>query len=267
MSRISAAGVFAGRVVREGAGRTPLRQRQTALAESAADTVSAALNFSREDLLALNAGVDAATRTGNALATAGDAIGAIGGLLGNIQSALDVAAQPAERVDTTDEQTRIDHAVSTIDVIASTARFGGEPLLDGSFTVTGPRSSVTIGSFVSSAIGSAPVAGNDAAAEALVSLNTGGANDLASGHLDQASRIVSNALRQVTATQTQITSFFSAIAAPDIGVIQLANNAPEGTSPADQMYLTASRMLDDPTRAASATAHSSPHRVLALLQP
>lgn len=201
----------------------------------------------------MNAGIDKASRTSNALSTAGDAIGVIGGLLGNIQTVLHAAGSTRDAFDSTTEQTRIDSAITTIDAIATSSRFGGQQLLDGSFSVAASTGTMAIPSFVSQALGASNQAG--ASTASLSSLVTGGANDLTSGNLDAAGRIVMSAMSRVGQTQTQI------------GQVQAANRDElSGQNwDADIAPAAASEMFADPSTASSAAANSSAQRVLALL--
>jgi flagellin-like hook-associated protein FlgL len=199
----------------------------------------------------MHAGIDQASRTSNALATAGDAIGVIGGLLGNIQTVLTAAGSSADAsVDSTAEQTRIDSAITTIDAIASSSRFGGKPLLNGTFNVSSSTGAVAIPSFVSSTLGS-----SKPMAPALASLLTGGANDLATRNLDAAGKIVTAAIGQVDRTQAQISHILNATRATSDGQIMEAGSAPS------------TDMLANPLAATGAAANSSAQRVLALLGP
>lgn len=208
-------------------------------------------NLSRQALLAMNAGGDAAARVANALSTASDAIGIIGGLLEHVQSALAVAKAPAAGADIAEEQTRIDSAVTTLDAIATSTRFGGQALLDGTYTTPlGANGSQAIPSFVSSHLGR----GADETNAPLASLITGGPNDLASGNHDTAERIVTTAIAQVSQTQTSISGFLSQ-----------QSTAETVTADAPIPSARDSMLLSDPATAAAAVANTPAQRVLALL--
>lgn len=210
--------------------------------------------FSRSELLAMNAGIDQASRTSNALSTAADAIGVIGGLLGNIQTVLSAAGtQGNADFDTGTEQSRIDSAITTIDAIASSSRFGGQPLLDGSFTVSSGTTTVAIPSFVSSTLGSSNAPGVTSAP--LSSLASGGANDLASGNLDVAGQIVTTAMSQVGQSQDRISTALSS--SQQLTEMEEVDHATVASA--------ASEMIADPSTASDAAANSSGQRVLALL--
>lgn len=209
--------------------------------------------FSRSELLAMNAGIDEASRTSNALSTASDAIGVIGGLLGNIHSVLQAAGSPNDgEFDSSTEQTRIDSAVTTIDAIATSSRFGGQQLLDGAFSITTPAGAARIPSFVSSSLGGSN--GPGGSSTSLFSLVSGGANDLASGNLDAAGRVVTTAMSQVGQTRAQISQFLSA-SRPPAGEVGVDPDAAD----------SAALMFADPSTASSAAANSPAQRVLALL--
>jgi flagellin-like hook-associated protein FlgL len=257
MLRVSAAGVGGialGSTVRPGGLRGT---DQSALARSQSDPtpdVRNNLGLSRSDLLAMHAGIDQASRTSNALSTAGDAVGVIGGLLGNIQTVLTAAGSSGgASLDSMAEQSRIDNAITTIDAIASSSRFGGKQLLNGTFNVTNSTGTVAIPSFVSSTLGSSAQTG--VAAPALSSLLTGGSNDLTTGNLDAAGKIVTAAIGQVDLTQVQINHVLSATRAGSDGQIIDAGGA------------SSTDMLADPLAATGAAANSSAQRVLALLGP
>jgi flagellin-like hook-associated protein FlgL len=248
MSRISAWGVSgSGYQVssRPHSSTGQSGQPSSGVATSASDVFSSGL--SRSDLLAMNAGIDQASRTSNALSTANDAIGVIGGLLGSVQYVLDAACGAKDRsFDAPSEQARIDGAITTMDAIATSTRFGGQKLLDGTFHAAASTDAVTIGSFVSSTLGSSSQ--GDAA---LGSMMSGGANDLASGKLASAHQIVATAMSQVGQTQSQITAVLAAG--------RETSNEPSAQSHA------ARDMLADPSAASDATANSPAARVLALL--
>jgi flagellin-like hook-associated protein FlgL len=257
MLPVSAADV--GSIARDSTVRPggPHRTDQFTPARSQSDPtpeIRNSLGLSRSDLLAMHAGIDQASRTSNALSTAGDAIGVIGGLLGNIQTALTAAGSSADAsVDSAAEQTRIDSAITTIDAIASSSRFGGKQLLNGTFNVSSSTGAIAIPSFVSSTLGSSTPA--DVGAPALSSLRTGGSNDLATGNLDAAGKIVTGAIGQVDQTQAQINHVLTATRAGSDGQIIDTGGAPS------------TDMLADPFAATGAAANSSAQRVLALLGP
>src|SRR6185312_10709392 len=93
--------------------------------ESSATADSASVNLTRHDLLELNGAVGQSSQVSNALATANDALGVIGGLLGNVGAVLAAAQSPGDTgFDPVSDQDRIDSAVATIDAVASSARFG-----------------------------------------------------------------------------------------------------------------------------------------------
>jgi flagellin len=229
------------------------RNRPPAVTDST-DSFDAFLGtgLSRYELLAMNAGIDETSRKSNALSTASDAIGVIGGLLNNIRGSLTAAAGSAPDLDA--EQSRIDGAIVTIDAIAGSTRFGGRNLLDGSFTVPGSRGAVTIPSFASPSLGAA--AESETPAPSLATLQTGGENALRTGDPSTRNQIVTTALSQVAGTQAHITGLLSAMAAER-----------SATLPADDASsaATVSSFGADPSAASKATANSSAQRVLALL--
>ena len=198
----------------------------------------------------MNAGIDKASRMSNALSTAGDAIGVIGGLLGNIQTVLHASGSASDAAfDPATEQTRIDSAITTIDAIATSSRFGGQQLLDGTFSVATSTGATAIPSFVSSTLGASNQPG--ASTASLPSLVSGGANDLASGNLDAAGKIVTSAMSQVGQTQARISQLQAASREESIGQSLDADTAPAA----------ASEMFADPSTASSAAANSSAQRV------
>jgi flagellin len=259
MFGISAMGVYGApraSVARSAGVRASVGPISGRAAPDSAPGVLNSVGFSRADLLAMNAGIDQASRTSNALSTAGDAIGVIGGLLGNIQNVLTAAGSAGTMpLDPTTEQSRIDSAITTIDAIASSSRFGGQRLLDGSFNATSSAAAVAIPSFVSSTLGSSPQDGSST--PPLSSLLSGGSNDLATGNLDAAGRIVTTAMSQVGQTQAQIEGFVTAT--------RVASNAQ--AVDADAASSTASDMFADPSTTSVAAANASAQRVLALLGP
>lgn len=256
MSRVSALGVRGVTYPSAGLGRVTSGAGQATSSNpgsvSTVDTVSD--GFSRSELLAMNAGIDAASRTSNALSTASDAIGVIGGLLGNIQTVLHAAGSSGtDAIDSNTEQSRLDSAVTTIDAIATSSRFGGQRLLDGSFDVTTSEGAMSIPSFVSGSLGASENQGVSTAP--LSSLASGGANDLASGNLATAGKIVTTAMSQVGQTQSQISQFLAANR-------QISSDE---SLDAGATASAASAMFADPSMASIAAANSSSDRVLALL--
>ena len=221
------------------------------------------------DLLTLGQGVDQTSRLSNTLSTANDAIGVIGGMLGNIQSAITAAADPTDPAGqgAAAEQSRIDAAVSTIDTIASSTQFGGRFLLDGTFSLDGPVGGLTLPSFLSGSLGSAPAPDpNTPPVAALDSLVSGGANSVATGNFTAASQIVSNSLARVASAQNAIATYQTNALGPDLASAPLAFAGPEGITLADQLLVSAAQTLLEPEAASAATANSTPPNVLALIQ-
>ena len=228
-----------------------------------ANAASTGSGFSRHDLLEMNAGVDDATRLTNSLSTASDAIGVIGGMLGNIQSVLSAAAPGSgQPVDPATEQSRIDGAITTIDALASSTQFGGKRLLDGTFSLTRSGNSLSLPSFLSSTLGTTKTQ-----TSSLDSLKSGGANDLNSGNHTAASQIITSALSQIAGTQIQISGYLSGVGALNSTTVQLPSAAvPGDDTTADAMYTMAAQMLNEPNLASLAAANSRSQSVLALLQ-
>lgn len=233
----------------------------------AGDAVLIESGLASQELLTLNSGIAAASGTSNALSTANDALGVIGGLLGNIQAVLSAAGPSGDpSFDPATEQTRIDSAVSTIDAVASSAQFGGLPLLDGAFSLNDSGGSLALPSFLSQSLGSTQISGGQTGPpQALSSLVSGGPNDLASGNLAAAGQIVNSALSQVSASQNQINSYQSGPLQTGLSVVPLPPVTPGMLGLADMMYLAAAQMLSDPLLSAAAVANSAPSSVLALL--
>ena len=190
----------------------------------------------------------------------------IGGLLGNIQAVLSAGSSGDPTYDPATEQTRIDTAVATIDDLASSTQFGGQPLLDGTFIVQDAQGSVTLPSFQSQNLGGVNAGEPGAPSQALSSLVSGGTNDLSSGNLSTAGQIVSTAVSEVNTAQRQISQYQSAPLQADLSVV-LPPPIPGQFSLADAMYLAAAQMLSNPLLSATAVANSSPQNVLPLLMP
>jgi|SRR6185312_10734848 len=232
----------------------------------AGDAVLIESGLASQNLLALNAATTAASQTSNALSTANDALGVIGGLLGNIQAVLSAGSSGDPTFDPATEQSRIDTAVATIDDLASSTQFGGQPLLDGTFSVQDAQGSVTLPSFQSQNLGAVNAGEPGAPSQALSSLVSGGTNDLSSGNLSTAGQIVSTAVSEVNTAQRQISQYQSAPLQADLSVV-LPPPIPGQFSLADAMYLAAAQMLSNPLLSATAVANSSPQNVLPLLMP
>jgi flagellin len=215
--------------------------------------------LTRSDLLELNGAVGHDSRTRNALSTAHDALGLIGGLLANVGAVLTAAASPNDPTfDRPTDQSRIDSAVATIDTVAASTRFAGQNLLDGTYEARTPSGVIGLRSFDPKILGAAPAGSRS---DAVSSLLTGGVNDLSSGRIDTAAGIVASAASQVTDTQARILSFVQSTSTAPLAV----SAVPTGIAPADLDSSAARQLLADPALSAAATANSDPRHVLSLL--
>ena len=207
------------------------------------------VRLTRGDLLEMNRAGGADAGTLNALATAHDALGVIGGLLTNVSAVLGAAASGDASFDLRTDQSRVDGAVTTIDTVASSTASGGKKLLDGTFSTRTSTGMVAIPPFASTELG------KDAGNGTLKSLAAGGANDLASGRVNAAGKIVAAAIRQVTLTRTAIQ-----------GVAAGSKTAhPPGGHEGEWLKSAADEMLADPAMSVVAVANSEPRTVLALI--
>ena len=214
------------------AGFFPILSTDTALLDT---------GLANLDLLAVADNVDSASRTSNQLSTATDALGVVGGLLGNIQAVLAAAGDPSQPFDPAAEQSRIDDAVSTLNAIASSSQFGGQNLLDGSFSLGG----LSLPSFLSQKLGASQAGNQDSGqSQALDSMATGGANALSSGNLAAAGQIVSTALSQVSQSQSDISSYQNSINPDPLKL--LLGALPLGDLSSDAALLAATQALSHP---------------------
>ena len=88
------------------------------------------IRLTRGDLLEMNGARGADAQTRNALSTAHDALGVIGGLLENVGTVLGAAASRDASFDLKSDQARIDGAIGIIDSVAMSTTFAGKKLLD-----------------------------------------------------------------------------------------------------------------------------------------
>jgi hypothetical protein len=242
--------------------KTAARQSGASSGDSGASSDSSGLTLTRHDLLELNGAVGQSSQVSNALATAHDALDVIGGLLGNVGAVLAAARSPGDTsFDPVTDQDRIDSAVVTIDAVASSARFGGRNLLDGRFEAKAGGGSIQLASFASADLGAGtqPVARG----QSMMSLMTGGANDLASGQIETASQILTAAMTQVNDTQGKIITATGS--ADETSPVELPA-LPAGITPTELVSSAATQLLADPGLSAVAVANSDRKNVLALLQ-
>jgi len=228
---------------------------------SASTSDSTHLTLTRHDLLELNGIVGQSSQVSNALSTAHDALNVIGGLLGNVGAVLTAASSPGDiTFDRATDQGRIDSAVLTIDAVASSARFAKQNLLDGTYRAASKGVTLQLPSFASKDLGS----NAHPTTSTLTSLTTGGANDLASGQLESAGRILASAMSQVKTTQGNIEAFTGSTTSLSQSEIP---PLPAGVTSSELISSAARQMLADPALSAVAVANSDGRNVLALLQP
>lgn len=194
-------------------------------------------------LTQVGASLDAPARISNTLATADRALSTLGGLLGDVRSTL-TAARP-DTIAT--DQNAIDTTLIRINQIASSTKFAGQPLLDGSFTISLNNSALSLPSFATTSLGA-----SSAGSLPISSLSTGGASSLAAAVADPAA-IVSAALSQVSTAREQIRNFRAQAIQPAIDAGQMALE-----------QLATSPIVND---LASANTHALLIRAQTLLQP
>jgi flagellin len=156
-------------------------------------------------LAELSAHVDGASRASNVAAVADGAIGEISGQLVRARGLLVASAgtglTEAERQA---NQLELDSVIANIDRLGSTASFNGQPLLDGSMTLSVDGSSITLPAISSSSVGVVDVDGQTLR---LSDLRSGGAANLVDGDLAAAEAVIAEATSGVATARGKIGSF------------------------------------------------------------
>jgi len=220
---------------------------------------SATLNevrLTRGEILAMNGVGGAEAATHNALATAHDALGVIGGLLANVGAVLGAAQSKDPSFDIAADQSRVDRAVATIDTVATSTTFGGKKLLNGNYVARTAAGVMTLPAFTSTHLGKTA----QDAEEGLRSLTSGGRNDLASGRIDVAGKVVAAAIGQVQSTQAAIHGIAQETNPVELPTIH------QQTQAAGLLNSAAREMLTDPGMAVAAVANSDPADVWGLVK-
>ncbi len=157
-------------------------------------------------LATLDADVRAMSRADH---VAGVAEGALGAAAGLLQEANSLAVQAASSAGLSVEerealQTQLDSILSAVDRLGVNTSFGGDPLLEGSSTVSAGGESVDLPELSAAALGETDVDGTD---RTLSDLGSGGALNLVDGDLVGAQQVIRNALTDVAEARGRIGAF------------------------------------------------------------
>ena len=121
-------------------------------------------------------------------------------------------------------QAQINSILSTVDTIAGTSSFGGDPLLDGTATITAGGTSADLPDATTGGLGTTVV---DGTTYTLADLRSGGSLNLADGDISTAQQVIRNAISDVSTARAGIGSFQkhavgSSLAGIQVGLQNLA---------------------------------------------
>ncbi len=121
-------------------------------------------------------------------------------------------------------QGQINSILSTVDTIAGTTSFGGDPLLDGTATITAGGTSVDLPDATTGGLGTTVV---DGITYTLADLRSGGSLNLANGDVGSAQQVIRNAISDISTARATIGSFQkhavgSSLAGHQVGMQNLA---------------------------------------------
>ncbi len=122
-------------------------------------------------------------------------------------------------------QDQINSILSTVDTIAGTTSFGGNPLLDGTAQITAGGTSVDLPDATTGGLGTTVV---DGTTSTLADLRSGGSLNLADGDISIAQQVIRNAITDVSTARATIGSFQkhavgSSLAGIQVGIQNLAS--------------------------------------------
>ncbi len=101
-------------------------------------------------------------------------------------------------------QGQIDSILATVDRTAGTTTFNGDPLLDGSATLTAGATGVDLPDANSSSLGATDI---DGTTYTLADLRSGGALNLVDGDISAAQQVIRNSITEVASARGRIGSF------------------------------------------------------------
>jgi len=161
----------------------------------------------RAQLAELDAESRTLTRAEHVAATTDGALSEISDLLVEAEGLAVSAANTAGMSDGEREayQMQLDSTMQTVHRIASTTRFNGTALLDGSFSMSVGDASVSVDSAIPSNLGQTP--GPSGAMYTLADAGSGGPMNLVSGNIELAHQSIRSALSQVTASRGRLGAF------------------------------------------------------------
>jgi len=212
--------------------------------------------------------IDSAERTANALTTADDALGGISEILisvrGNAVAMANDAALPEEARQAL--QGQIDNSLDAINRIASSADFGGQPLLQGGFTAALGDVEITLGMANTSSIG------GEGEGESLSTIGSGGINEVFE-NIAAAVDVIDQAIADITQRRGEIGAFVSQQLAPAIEqfAVALENLTSANSAIADADFaveianLLQAQLQQNATISVAAAANTTTESVLRLL--
>ncbi len=115
-------------------------------------------------------------------------------------------------------QEQINSILSTVDTIAGTTSFGGDPLLDGTATITAGGTSVDLPDATTAGLGTTVV---DGTTYTLADLRSGGSLNLANGDVSITQQVIRNAITEVSTARARIGSFQKHAVASSLAGIQV----------------------------------------------
>ena len=160
----------------------------------------------RAALAALDAESRSLQRTDAVAAVAGGALGEVSDQLIEARTLATTNANTAGLSDAERQanQLQIDSILSNVDRVSRSTSFNGQPLLDGTASLTAAGATLDIGSVQSSDLGGVEIDGQSLT---LGDVRTGGALDTASGQAAGAATAIDAAIGQVSRLRGEIGSF------------------------------------------------------------
>jgi len=160
----------------------------------------------RATLAALDAETNANVRASNIASTADGALGEVSGLLTEAKKLVNANANQAgiTAEEKSANQFQIDSILSTVDRLANTTSFSGQKLLTGNATITASGKSLPIDSATSSSLGKTV---DNSTHYTLADLKAGGALSGSSANLAIASKVITQAINDVSTQRAKIGAF------------------------------------------------------------
>ncbi len=178
-----------------------------------------------ENLRAVLAALDAETRSLQRVdSVANVAEGALSEISGLLVQASGLAVASANTAGVSDaeraaNQMELDSIVFSINRIANSTNFNGQPLLDGTATLSAGSGSITINSAAASALGETNI---DGTTHTLIDVAFGGSLNIANGDLEGALQTIRAAVNQVATQRGEIGAFQKYTVQSQINTNQIA---------------------------------------------